>query len=110
MQKRKVSDLRGVLEALAKGIIGVDEAINEIRLFAIEAIGEHIRFDIGRLVRRDVPEIVYGEGKTIDMIRKIVEKVVPKTGKVIISRLTEEQMNFLENMAKENDNYDVILR
>ena len=91
-------DLRKILEDLAKGKISVEDALKQIRLFSIEYLDNVIRFDIGREMRRDVPEIVFGEGKGIEDLERIILNVVPKIGRVIVSRLTSEQISYLENL------------
>ncbi|MDK6029384.1 nickel pincer cofactor biosynthesis protein LarB [Ignisphaera sp. 4213-co] len=95
-------DLRKVLEDLASGKISVEEALRRIRLFSIEYIENVIRFDVGRELRRDVPEIVFGEGKSVENLEKILVSVVPRSGRVIVSRLTNEQIAYLENAKFED--------
>ena len=106
--KRKILDLRSILEAVAKGEIGVDEALNMIRLFAIQSIEDSIRFDIGRRLRRDVPEIILGEKKSTELLVKLIKNIVPTLGRVIISRLTDEQIKALRNLPEKSD-FEVLL-
>ncbi len=89
-------DLRDILEKLVEGKISVEEAARLIRLFAIENIDKEAKFDLGRKLRRGVPEIIYGEGKNPDLLVNLVKRVVNKTGRVIISRLTTEQFKLLK--------------
>jgi len=93
--------LREILEKLAKGVITVDEALKEIRIFTIEQIEDSIRFDIGRELRRDVPEIIFGESKSTEELLKLITRVVPKIGRVIISRISENHMEALKNLNSE---------
>ncbi len=94
-----MDDIRAILESIAKGRISVEEAIKRIRLFAIENIDDIVRYDLGRFIRRDIPEIVFGEGKDIKTLEDIIRRVVPVTGRVIISRLRDDQIIFLKNLA-----------
>lgn len=95
-------DLRSILEALVRGEISIDEALKRIRLFALEVIDNVVRFDIGRYVRRDVPEIIYGEGKDVEILKKMIEVLVDKVGIVIVSRLTSQQIEMLKSLNFEN--------
>ncbi|MEM0026963.1 MAG: nickel pincer cofactor biosynthesis protein LarB [Ignisphaera sp.] len=95
-------DLRKVLEDLARGLISIEDALRQIRLFSIEYLDNVVRFDIGREMRRDVPEIVFGEGKSVEDLERIVLNIVPKNGRVIVSRLTGEQISYLENLKKDD--------
>ncbi|MCS7111525.1 MAG: nickel pincer cofactor biosynthesis protein LarB [Ignisphaera sp.] len=94
-----MNDLRAVLEALANGDITVEDALKRIRLFAIENIDNIVRYDVGRLMRRDTPEVVFGEGKDVETLESIIRRVVPIAGRVIISRLRDDQIRFLKNLA-----------
>lgn len=97
-----LDSLRDILESLASGDIDVDEALKRIRLFAIEAIDNKVRYDVGRAIRRDVPEIVFGENKDLSTLENIIRSVTPVIGKVIISRLRDDQINFLKNLKIDN--------
>ena len=95
------SELRRILEDLAAGRISVDEAARLINLFSIESIGSAVRFDLGRVLRRGVPEIVFAEGKAPELLREIVERVVERSGRVIVSRLGEEHVEVLRRAAQQ---------
>ncbi len=102
-----MNDLRRILEDLINGNIDIDEAIRRIRIFGIEYIENIIRFDIGRELRRDVPEIVFGEGKDFDSLAKIIKEVTPITGRVIISRISKEQIEFLKKLKLDDISIDI---
>ena len=93
-------ELRRILEELAAGRISVDEAARLITLFSIESIGSAVRFDLGRALRRGVPEIVFAEGKDPELLREIVERVVERSGRVIVSRLGDEHVGVLREVAR----------
>jgi NCAIR mutase (PurE)-related protein len=97
-----LESLRDILESLASGDIDVDEALKRIRLFAIEYIDSKVRYDIGRSIRRDVPEIVFGENKDLSTLENIIRRVTSVIGKVIISRLRDDQINFLKSLKIDN--------
>jgi NCAIR mutase (PurE)-related protein len=100
-------DLRRILEYVAKGVITVDEALKEVRLFALEQIENSIRFDIGRELRRDVPEIIFGEGKSVEELLKLVTAATPKIGRVIVSRLRKDHVEVLKNLGAEGFSVEV---
>jgi len=93
-------DIRKILEDLVQGKIDVDEAIRLLRLFSIQSIETFIKFDEGRILRRDVPEIIMAEGKDPQTLIKLIEKLVPRTGKVIISRLSSEHMDAIKRFTQ----------
>jgi len=95
----KIMDLRSILEDVAQGKISVDEALRLLRLFAIQTIENIIKFDEGRILRRDVPEVILAEGKDPSTLVRLLRKIVPRMGKVIISRLSDEHIEAIKNLA-----------
>ncbi|MEM0371849.1 MAG: nickel pincer cofactor biosynthesis protein LarB [Ignisphaera sp.] len=93
-----MSSIREILEKVAKRDIDVDEAIKRLKIFELEYIDDKIRYDLGRELRRDIPEIVFAEKKDLEELEKIIRSVVPKTGRIIISRLRKEHINYLKNL------------
>lgn len=98
-----VSSIRRILEDLVAGRISVDEAEKKLKLYSIEEIGEKIKFDLSREVRRGVPEIVFAEHKDADVLKSIIERVLEKNGKVIVSRLREDQFAIIDEFAERYD-------
>ncbi|ANU14554.1 Circadian phase modifier [Planococcus halocryophilus Or1] len=49
------------------------------------------KVDYGREKRQGFPEVIYGEGKTIEQIEPIMEKLIEKHGKVMVTRLDKEK-------------------
>jgi len=78
--------MRNVLEKLAKGDISVDDAEKLLKVMNIEVIEDFCKFDLGRSLRKGIPEIILAEGKTPENVRDIALSVAGKTGRAIISR------------------------
>lgn len=95
-------DLRSILRALARGEIDVEEALKIIRLFSLEVIEDTVRYDLGRFLRRDVPEIVFGESKDVDTLSKIISRVTRELGLVVVSRLSRDHIEMLKKLQAEN--------
>jgi len=98
--RNTTSDIRKILENLVQGKIDVDEAIRLLRLFSIQSIETSVKFDEGRILRRDIPEIVIAEEKDPQTLVKLIEKLVPRIGKVIISRLSGEHMDAIKRFTQ----------
>ena len=88
--------LREVLEKLARGEITLDQAEKALKALALEEVGDLARLDVGREIRHGVPEVVIAEGKTPDDVAEIASTTLDKTGRVIISRVTEKHLAALE--------------
>ena len=95
--------LKKILEFLARGKISVEEAEKLVRLHAVEELEDFAKIDIGRDLRRDVPEIVFAEYKSNFFLEKIIEEVVEKKGKVIVSRIKESQLNIIKKFEQKYD-------
>ena len=56
------------------------------RLLAIESVGRAARLDIGREMRKGLPEVILAEGKEPNDVAEIVVAMVQRTGRAIVSR------------------------
>ncbi len=93
-------NLRRILEQLMKRQISIDEAERKIKLHEIEEIEKIIKYDLGRELRRNVPEIVLAEYKDNEILEKIIHKIVEKSGRIILSRLREEHYKLLDKLSE----------
>jgi len=94
---------RRVLKDLAEGKISVDEAEKLIDQTLLAEVSGLANLDVGREARVGVPEIVYGEDKPIKEIRKIVEKMLEVSNRVIVSRLNEGKIKQLKRIFRDKD-------
>lgn len=53
------------------------------------------RLDHGREIRKGYPEVVYGEGKTREQIDAIAGRILARSGRVLITRITPEAFAWL---------------
>lgn len=83
--------MRDILEKLAQGKISIDEAEKALKLNAIERVADFAKLDFGRDVRRGVPEIILAEGKSDEDLIEICSHMLEKSGRVIVSRVSDEQ-------------------
>lgn len=87
--------MREILEKLSRGEISVDEAEKSLKINAIETVTRVARLDIGRAIRRGVPEIIFAEGKSSEDLLQICTRMLEKDGRAIISRANEQQLRQL---------------
>jgi NCAIR mutase (PurE)-related protein len=90
--------LREILEKVARGEISVDMAERLLRVFAIREIDNLARIDVGRELRKGMPEIIFAEGKTVEELASLAAKMVNETGRAIISRVSKEHVERLANL------------
>lgn len=89
--------MRETLEKLAHGKISVEEAEKALKMNVIENVTNVAKLDIGRETRRSVPEIIFAEGKSNEDLVAICKRMLEKNGRVITTRLNEQQLNELQN-------------
>ena len=81
---------RALLEAVAAGEVGVEEAMSRLRLAPFEDLG-FAKVDHHRALRQGAAEVIYGAGKTPEQIIGILSSM-KKNGQetVLITRLSPE--------------------
>jgi NCAIR mutase (PurE)-related protein len=97
-----MSDLRAILQDFANGRLSLAEAQKQISLHAIEDVGQIARLDIGRHVRKGVPEVVLAEHKQLPDINRIALAAIKRNNQVLISRIKKQDMNPLLKRLKKD--------
>lgn len=64
--------LQSLLASVAAGEITPDAALNKLKHFAFEPVGEFAKIDRHRTLRTGFPEVIWGLGKTPDQIVQIM--------------------------------------
>lgn len=78
--------LRSLLESVANGDVSPAVAIEKLKNFAYEPVGEFARIDHHRALRTGFPEVIWGPGKTPEQIAQIME-VMRDSGVVMATRI-----------------------
>jgi NCAIR mutase (PurE)-related protein len=85
-------DLRALLADVAAGRTTVDEAADGLAGLGLTSVGDFACLDTGRAHRKGVPEIVFGDGKTVDQFAAIVAAFVARAAVVVASKVSPEQV------------------
>ncbi|MFW9786461.1 MAG: nickel pincer cofactor biosynthesis protein LarB [Candidatus Thorarchaeota archaeon] len=91
-----MTSTRDVLDRLAAGEITTEEAEKELKSLALTKVGDFGMLDSNRQERSGVPEVVYAESKTVKSLVKIVDALVEKNGVVLITRMTQQKLEGLQ--------------
>ncbi len=84
-------ELRALLESVAEGRLSADDAFMSLRLDPIKELG-YANIDTHRSLRQGAAEVVFGEPKTAQQIRGILEAMAQSGQKrVLITRLSEDK-------------------
>jgi NCAIR mutase (PurE)-related protein len=84
-------DLRRLLEALLSGDLGLDDALQKLRLLQVTQLGEFARLDMNRDLRKGVPEVIYAPRKRDADLEAIVRHFLVDRGLVLVSRLEPDR-------------------
>ncbi len=91
-----MSSLKDILDKVANQEITPIQAEKLLKLNAIDQVGCLAKIDGNREIRKGVPEIVLAEGKTPIEVLDITRGMLRRTGRVIISRSTDEYVKALK--------------
>lgn len=87
-------DIQRMAEELLGGELTVDEFIGQLSQRTIADLGE-AQLDLDRRRRCGFPEVVFGQGKSIESLTKIFHALVAEETDVFATRISEEQAQAL---------------
>lgn len=86
--------VRALLEDVAAGRASIDEALSHLDSAPVEDLG-FANIDHHRALRAGYPEVVFGEGKTVEQTLIICERLTAKGDGFLVTRSSEEQRSAL---------------
>jgi len=93
--------LRNILRRLIAGELTEDEALAELRSLQLEELGGKAKLDLGRYMRRGIPEVVLATGKAPADAARLTVALADRQGQGMVSRLTAEHRAALHHAAAE---------
>ena len=94
------------MRKVADGSLSVEEVEQQLKILVIEEMANILKLDVGREIRKSVPEIILSEYKSADQLELAIRGLLEARGRAIASRLREDQ---LEVVRKFERDYDVVL-
>jgi pyridinium-3,5-biscarboxylic acid mononucleotide synthase len=99
-------DLNDILLKFAKGELDLSEAQKQISIHSIEHVKNNIaKLDIGRDLRKGVPEVVFGEGKDYRDIIRIVLSAMKTKRSVVVSRIRRKELPSICKALKDKNKH-----
>jgi hypothetical protein len=86
--------LRALLEHVGSGQMSVEDALGQLRELPYREVGV-ASVDHHRHLRLGIPEVIYGEGKTVEQIAIIVAEMTRVGHNVLVTRLSPEKASAL---------------
>ena len=81
--------LRELLAKVADGSSTTDDALEQLRHMPFEDLG-FAKVDHHRALRHGMPEVVLGQGKTVEEVKNISEKLLARSRNLLVTRASEE--------------------
>ena len=91
--------MRDVLRRLVAGELSEDDALAELRRIQLDELGGRARLDLGRYMRRGIPEVVLATGKSAVEAAHLAVVMAERHGQGLISRMTEAHRDALHDAA-----------
>ena len=92
--------MRDTLRRLVAGQISEDDALAELRRIQLDELGGKAKLDLGRYLRRGIPEVVLAPGKAPDDAARLVVRMADRHGQGLISRMTDAHRQALQTAAR----------
>ena len=97
-----------LLQGIAAGTITPAEGMAQLRFLPYEDVG-FARIDHHRSLRQGIPEVIYGEGKTVEQIRVIAERILSRQSNLLATRLSPQAAEALLSLASQAE-YNAVAR
>lgn len=82
--------IRELLEKFKRGEISLEEVLERLKVLPFEDIRE-VLLDHHRSLRKGFPEVIFGQGKTVDQISKAIEALLKVGENVLVTRLSAKK-------------------
>lgn len=93
-------ELVHILKSLELGKISVANAKKLLSLYSVEKIEDFAKFDLGRKLRRGIPEVIFAEKKQLPVLKKIILGGVSRSDCVLVSRMSSDHYKKLISFAR----------
>jgi len=84
-----VEKLKALLQEVREGSLDVDKALERLKTLPYEDLG-FAKIDHHRHLRMGVPEVIFCQGKTVEQVVKIVERLVVEETNILATRASQE--------------------
>lgn len=92
--------MKDVLRRLMAGELTEDEALAELRTIQLEDLAGRARLDLGRYMRRGIPEVILAPGKAPEQAARLVVTMAERQGQGLVSRMTPAHAEAVREAAR----------
>ena len=94
----KEEQIRKILDEHKAGGLSSDEAMNRLRGLPFEDLG-FANIDHHRSLRQGFPEVIFGAGKTVEQVARIVESMNKHEHNILVTRATAAHFERVKTVA-----------
>ena len=96
-------NISDILDSVKSGRLSVNDAKKQLSLYSIEEIENFAKIDLGREVRKGIPEVIFAERKEKSEVKKIIKNILKKKNSIVVSRIPKNNFQDICNYCKKND-------
>ncbi|MFX0085441.1 MAG: nickel pincer cofactor biosynthesis protein LarB [Candidatus Hodarchaeota archaeon] len=98
-------DIETILNDYKTNKITLEQVKQELSLFSLEFIEDGVKLDLGRYIRKGIPEVIYTEKKDPELVKEIVSRLMQRNTTVLLSRVLNKHLEILRTSFK--DKYEL---
>jgi NCAIR mutase (PurE)-related protein len=91
--------VRDILRRLVAGDLTEEQAVSELRRLQLDELGGRAKLDLGRFMRRGIPEVVLAAGKAPADAARLAIAMAERQGQGLISRMSDAHQAALHDAA-----------
>lgn len=85
-----LNEVKLLLEQVQSGNSSIEDAVERLRHLPFEDLGDSI-VDHHRSLRQGFPEVIFGENKSVDQMKRIITALLAKGNNILATRLDKEK-------------------
>ncbi len=98
--------LKKLLESVKTGEVSIDEAFQSLQKLPYAELG-YAKIDNHREVRTGYPEVVFGQGKSPEQLKGILEYLLTTGNNILATRITPEMYEGVKNISDKTEYHDI---
>src|SRR6266446_5610420 len=97
--------IRQILEQYKSGALSSEDALHRLRSLPFEDLG-FANVDHHRTLRQGFPEVIFGMGKTVDQVTRIVDAMYKHNHNILVTRTTAAHFERVKEIASEAEDHE----
>lgn len=98
--------LRALLTQVQSGSTSIDDALKDLRHLPYEDLG-FAKVDHHRALRNGYPEVIFCQGKTLEQVKTIMERLIRQNPTVLATRATRDMYHEVHRVIPETTYYEL---